>query len=169
LIADAQRFSFYTPQDARLISGTASAQNLSQLLGIAVAPTVLQYVLVGDVPFDTLPETGTLTYRSRYNLYVWEGKGPEPWQECRIWFEPYHFQPVRFEITQLFGEVILQVQYEDFQPVGNLTLPRRIMMAQPAAEHQVVWHYTDVQLNTRVSSALFRMRVPPGTQRHELK
>lgn len=167
LIADNQRFSLYTPQDARLISGTASADNLSRLLGIALTPVALQYMLIGDVPLLTLPKAGGLMYLAGHNLYRWEGTGIEG--DYRIWFEPYDLQPVRFEIVNPFGETVLQVQYEDFLPLGNFTLPHRIMIEQPLAERRIVWHYTDVQLNTKVSAALFRMRVPPGTRRVDLE
>ena len=169
MIADRQRFALYTPQEARLISGTASAENVSRLFGIALAPMVLHYLLIGDIPLATFPDNGSFTYHRRHNLYVWEGKGAEGWQDYRVWFEPYHLQPVRFEVAQPFGDVVLQVQYEDFQTSGTMTLPYRVIIEQPLADRQVIWQYTDVQLNTEVSPALFRMRVPPGTQQVELE
>jgi outer membrane lipoprotein-sorting protein len=168
LITDGQRFSLYTPQDARLVSGTASAQNLSRLFGMALAPAVLQYLLLGDVPLATLPEGGRLAYVSHSNLYLWEGRAPGQFQDYRIWFEPYRLQPVRVEVTQPYGDPVLQVQYEDFQPFGADSLPHRITIEQPLAGRRVVWHYTDVRLNPGVSPALFRMRAPVGTERIEL-
>ena len=167
LIADAQRFALYYPQEARLVSGTASAQNLSRLLGVELAPTALHYVLLGDVPLASWPVTGTFAYLPHHNLYVWKGQGPEPLHDYRIWFEPYHLQPVRLEVAQPSGEVVLRVQYENWQPLGEVTLPYRITIVQPLAQRRLVWNYTDVQLNTGVSPALFRMRVPAGTKRVE--
>ena len=168
LIAEGQRFSLYTPQEARLVSGTASADNLARLLGIALAPAVLHYMLIGDVPLMHLPTAGTFGYHARTNLYVWEGQGAERWLDYRIWFEPHHLQPVRFVVTEMFGEVVLDVQYDDFHPLGEIRLPYRIVIEQPRAGRRVVWQYTDVQLNAGISPALFRLRVPPGTQHLEL-
>jgi outer membrane lipoprotein-sorting protein len=168
LITNGQRFSLYTPQDARLVSGTASAQNLSRLFGMALAPATLQYLLLGDVPLATLPGGGELAYLSRSNLYLWEGRPPEQFQDYRIWFEPYRLQPVRVEVTQPYGDPVLRVQYEDFQQFGDVALPQRITIEQPLADRRVVWHYTDVRLNPGVSPTLFRLHAPVGTERIEL-
>src|SRR5262249_54065542 len=62
LIADSQRLSFYAPQEGRLLTGAASAENLLRLFGIALTPMALQYVLMGDVPLATLPSAGAFTY-----------------------------------------------------------------------------------------------------------
>jgi hypothetical protein len=42
LIADAHQLSFYDPQEGRLLTGAASAENLLRLFGIALAPKTLQ-------------------------------------------------------------------------------------------------------------------------------
>jgi outer membrane lipoprotein-sorting protein len=169
LVSDAQQFSLYTPQEARLISGTASARNLSRLFGVALAPVALQYMLVGDVPLTTLPVAGTLAYLSRRNLYLWEGRGPESPQTYRIWFEPYQLHPVRFEVVEPSGEMTLQVHYEEFRQLNGFTLPYRVAIVQPLAGRRLVWHYTEVRINAGVSPALFRVHVPPGTRRIELE
>jgi hypothetical protein len=47
-------------------------------------------------------------------------------------------------------------------------LPYHITLIQPETEQQVVWHYSDVQLNAGVAPELFQMRAPPGIERVEL-
>jgi hypothetical protein len=169
LISDDQRFSLYTPQEARLIVGAASAENLSRVFGIELAPTALQYMLIGDIPLATLPVEGTFMYLSRQNLYVWEGQEPGQLRNYSIWFEPYHLSPVRFEVAQPSGEIVLQVQYENFQQLDDFALPYRITIREPLVNRRAVWHYNNLQLNVSVSPALFRMRVPVGTERVELE
>lgn len=169
LIADRQRFSFYTPQEQRLISGPASARNLERAFGLALAPEALQYLLIGDIPLVTLPKAGKVAYRRRENLYVWEGEGARPAGYYRVWFEPSHLQPVSFVVEDRFGKVVLQVQYEDFRQLDGFRLPYRITVVQPLAEQHVVWHYSEARLNTGVAPALFRLRVPAGTRQVELE
>ncbi|MEE8304337.1 MAG: DUF4292 domain-containing protein [Candidatus Tectomicrobia bacterium] len=168
LVSDGLRFSLYAPREARLISGTASAENFSRLFGLALEPATLQYVLAGDVPLPEPPASGTFTYLPARNLYVWKGQDPEHLEDYQIWFEPYDLNPVRFEVEHPPGEVILRVQYERFQRLHNLTFPYRITIEQPLAERRVVWHYSEVQLNVEVSPTLFRVSVPTGTERIEL-
>ena len=168
LVSDGLRFSLYAPREARLISGTASAENFSRLFGLALEPATLQYVLAGDVPLPEPPASGTFTYLPARNLYVWKGQDPEHLEDYQIWFEPYDLNPVRFEVERPPGEVILRVQYESFQRLHNLTFPYRITIEQPLAERRVVWHYSEVQLNVEVSPTLFRVSVPTGTERIEL-
>jgi outer membrane lipoprotein-sorting protein len=168
LIADGQRFSLYTPQEQRLISGPASARNLERAFGLALAPEALQYLLLGDIPLVTLPEAGKVAYRRRENLYVWEGEGTQAGEYYRVWFAPSHLQPVSFVMEDRFGRAILQVQYEDFRQLDGFRLPYRITAVQPLAEQHVVWHYSEARLNTTVPPALFRLRVPAGTKQVEL-
>jgi hypothetical protein len=165
LIADPHQLSLYAPQEGRLLTGTASADNLMRLFGIALTPTALQYVLMGDVPLVTLPTGGEFAYRVRDNLYLWQGKVPEQSQSYRIWFEPYDLSPVRFEMDDRGGQLVLRVWYEEFRRVNGMMVPYRLTVEQPVNGRRVVWQYQDVQLNTTVPPVLFRMRVPVGTAR----
>jgi hypothetical protein len=165
LIADAHRLEFYAPQEGRLLTGAASAENLLRLFGIALTPMTLQYVLMGDVPLATLPTAGAFTYRRRENLYLWQGQAPSQPQSYRIWFEPYDLHPVRFEMEDAGGQLVLQVWYEEFQRFNGFMMPYRITLAQPTVGRRVVWQYKEAQLNAGVAPALFRMRVPVGTTR----
>jgi len=169
LIADARQLSLYAPQEGRLLEGVASAENLLRLFGIAVTPTALQYVLAGDVPLATLPTTGEFVYRSRDNLYLWKGQVSSQPQVYRIWFEPYDLQPVRFEMEDFGGQLVLQIWYEEFQRFNGFMVPYRITLLQPQVGRRVVWQYKEVQLNAGVTPALFRMRVPMGTTRVKLE
>ena len=164
LIADPYQLSLYAPQEGRLLTGAASAENLMRLFGIAVTPIALQYVLRGDVPLVTPPSAGSFAYRARDNLYLWEGQ--VPWQQSyRIWFEPYDLHPVRFEMEDADGQLVLQVWYEEFRRFDGFMLPYRITMGQPAVGRRIVWQYKELQLNTAVAQTLFRMRVPGGVAR----
>ena len=169
LVADQGRFAFYAPQEARLLSGTASARNLERTFGIALAPDALQAILIGDLPWATLPEGGPVAYRSRDNTYFWEGKVPRQEGTYRLWFDVTHLQPVRFEVEDLLGRVVLRVRYDDVQQRDGFWLPLRITVEQPLVSQQVIWHYSDVQLNVQVAPALFQLRVPAGTERVELE
>lgn len=165
LIADAQQLSLYAPQDGRLLTGAASAENLMRLFGMALTPTALQYVLAGDIPLGTLPTAGEFVYRPRDNLYLWKGQVPSQPQTYRIWFEPYDLHPVRFEMEDLGGQLVLQVRYEALQRFNGFMMPYRITLVQPLVGRRVVWQYKEVQLNAGVTPELFRMRVPMGTTR----
>jgi outer membrane lipoprotein-sorting protein len=164
LIADKHQLSLYAPQEGRLLTGAASAENLMRLFGIALTPTALQYILMGDVPLVTLPSAGAFAYRARENLYLWQGQVPPAPQSYRIWFEPYHLQPVRLEMEDPGGQLVLQVRYEDFQRLNGFMMPYRITVVQPAVGRRVVWQYKEkVELNVGLTQEPFRMRVPPGT------
>ena len=73
LVSDGQRFSYYAPQDARLISGAASAHNMERVFGITLAPNALHAMLIGDIPLATLPVGGKMAYLPQSNRYLWEG------------------------------------------------------------------------------------------------
>jgi hypothetical protein len=169
LITDGQQFSYYTPQEARLVSGTASASNMERLFGLTLAPNALQYMLIGDIPLDPVPSGGTLGYLPKPDLYLWEGQAPQQSGRYRVWFAAAHRQPVRFEVEDILGRLVLRVQYENFRQVQDFTMPYHITVDQPLAEQRVVWRYSDVRINAEVLPALFHMRVPAGVERVELQ
>lgn len=169
LVAEGGRFAFYAPQEARLLQGAASARNLERVFGITLAPSALQAMLIGDLPWATLPVGGAVTYRAKGNDYLWEGPDPQQAGVVRVWFDAKHLQPVRFEAEDLLGRLVLRVQYEDFQQVADVWMPYRIQVDQPLVDQRVLWHYSDVQLNVPVAPALFQVRVPGGTERVELE
>jgi Domain of unknown function (DUF4292) len=169
LIADAHQLSFYAPQEGRLLTGAASAENLLRLFGIALTPMTLQYVLMGDVPLATLPSAGAFTYQRRENLYLWQGQTPSQPQSYRIWFEPYDLHPVRFEMEDAGGQLVLQVWYEAFQRFNGFMMPYHITLMQPTVGRRVIWQYKEAQFNAGVAPTLFRMRVPVGTSRMSIE
>jgi hypothetical protein len=167
LVSNGQRFSYYAPQEARLISGTASAHNMERVFGITLAPNALHAMLIGDVPLATLPAGGKGTYLPQSDLYLWEGSVPPGYY--RVWFSVSHRSPARFEVEDLLGRVVLRVQYENFKQLQEFSMPFRITVDQPLANQRVVWRYNDVRINAGVVAALFDLRVPAGIERVELQ
>lgn len=168
LVSDGQRFSLYLPHERRVMSGSVSTQQFVRLFGLLVAPRTLPYVLVGDVPLQTFPDTGRFRYLEADGLYLWEGEAPqEPWG-YRIWFDPYRLLPVRFELATPAHEVVLQVTYEDFRRIDGMTLPYRITLVQPDVDRRVIWHYREARMHTDVAPALFHLRLPPGIEHVEI-
>jgi hypothetical protein len=168
LIATPQRFSLYLPQERRVLEGPSTPEPFVRLFGFAVEPQVLPHILVGDLPFQSWPPPGPLMYLADERLYFWEGYAPPQSWRYRVWIDPFRLLPVRFEIVEAAGRVLLEVRYEDFRQFDSLTLPYHITMTEPHTERRAMWDYREVQLNEGVSPALFQLHVPPGTERVEL-
>jgi outer membrane lipoprotein-sorting protein len=141
---------------------------MERVFGITLAPRALHAVLIGDIPVDTLPPGGKVAYLPKHDLYRWEGQIPQQPGYYRVWFAASHLLPVRFEVEDLLGRVVLRVQYENFQQLPEFMLPYEITVEQPLVDQQVTWRYSDVRVNVGVTPALFQMRVPAGIERIEL-
>ncbi len=163
-----QHFALYLPRQQRVYTGGATPEPFVQLIGLAIDPGVLPYVLMGDIPLITWPAAGPLTYLASDNLYYWEGEAPPSLWRYRVWLDPHHLLPVRLELADPSEQTRLKVTYDDFQQLDSLTLPYRITMTEPELQRRVVWTYTDVELNSEVAASLFDIRVPPGTEHIEL-
>ena len=168
-VTDGEWLALHMLQDDRLIVGAASARNLERLFGIAVAPRFLLRLLLGDIPLNPLPADGNLLYQEDERLYVWESNQPESTSNYRVWFDPQALHPVRFELEDAGGLIVIRVNYDKFQQHGDLLLPTRIDVIEPEIQRQVVWRYTDVQLNTEVSPDLFRVQPTAQTEVLELR
>ena len=142
---------------------------MERVFGITLAPQALHFMLIGDVPLDTLPVGGQVGYLPKSDLYRWEGQLPRQSEYYRVWFAASHRQPVRFEVEDLLGRVVLRVQYENFQRLQEFTLPYHITVEQPLVDQKVIWRYSEVRLNAGVAPGLFHMRVPAGIERVELQ
>ena len=163
-VTNGESLALFMIRENRLIVGRASAQNLDRLFGIGVAPRSLLRVLLGDVPLSQLPASGDLAYVEADRLYLWEGTQPGPNPQYRVWFDPQELYPVRFEMEDEAGQVVMQVDYGDFQPQGALLLPARIDVVEPATQRRATWRYTDVELNTEIPADVFRVQPLPETE-----
>ena len=168
-VTDGEWLALHMIRDSRLVVGSASARNLERLFGIAVAPQALLRLLLGDVPLNPLPTGGDVAYQQDERLYLWESTQPAPDPTYRVWFHPQGLHPVRFEMEEAAGSVVMRVTYGDFQRYGDILLPARIDVVEPTTQRQAIWRYTDVQLNTEVSADLFRVNPPPQTEILRLK
>ena len=168
-ITDGEWLALHMIRNNRLVVGPASARNLERLFGIAVAPQSLLRVLLGDIPLNPLPTNGDLTYREDEQLYFWESTQPDSDPIYRVWFDPQALHPVRFEMEDAAGSIVMRVNYGDFQRQGDILLPTRIAVVEPETQRQAVWRYTDVELNTEVSADLFRVQPPAQTEIRVLK
>lgn len=168
-VTDGTSLALYMIRENRLVVGRASTRNLERLFGLAVAPASLLRVLLGDLPLNELPDDGDLAYSETEGLYLWEGTQPGAVPTYRVWFDPQALHPVRFEMEDAEGSVVMRVNYGDFQPQGTLLLPARIDVVEPATQRRATWNYTDVQVNTEVSADLFRVRPAPQTDIRVLK
>ncbi len=161
-------FSLYLPRQQRVYTGRSTPEPFIRLIGVAIEPGVLPYVLMGDIPLTTWPAPDPLTYLASEDVYYWEGSAPpSPWR-YRVWLDPYRLLPVRLELAAPQQPTRLEVTYDDFRQLDGLTLPYRITITEPHTQRRVVWTYTDVERNTEVAASLFEMRVPLGTDRIEL-
>ena len=163
-ITDGEWLALHMFRNNRLTVGRASARNLERLFGIAVPPESLLRTLLGDIPLDPLPTSGDLAYQEDERLYLWESTQPAPDPNYRVWFDPQGLHPVRFEMEEAAGSVVMRVTYGDFQRYGDILLPARIDVVEPTTQRQAIWRYTDVQLNTEVSADLFRVQPSPQTE-----
>ena len=162
-VTNGENLALFMIRENRLLLGRASRGNFERLFGIGVAPQALLRVLLGDIPLSPLPTNGELAYRESERLYLWEGTQAGPHPKYRVWFDPQEGYPVRFEMQDESGAVVMQVSYGDFQPQGGHLLPARIDVVEPATQRRAAWQYTDVQLNTELSADLFRVRRLPQT------
>ena len=169
-VTDGEWLALHRIRDNRLVVGAASTRNLERLFGIAVAPQSLLRTLLGDIPLSPLPTDGDLAYQEDERLYMWENTQPGPDPNYRVWFDPQGLHPVRFEMEDAAGSVVMRVNYGDFQQHGDVSLPTRIDVVEPATQRQVVWQYKDVQLEHRgvgrpVSRATAAANRNPGARR----
>lgn len=158
LVSDGQRFSLYSVPEDLVLTGPASPPNVSRLLPVVMPGEELTAVMLGEAP--RLPtEDLTLTVDDKeqtYRLVLRHGA-----VEQTLWIHPQHFRVLKSEVR---GAPAYDLLFDDFQIVGEVALPRRIVLASQAGKARLELRYKEVTVNGPLDLTYFEFEAPEGVK-----
>ncbi len=99
-----------------------------------------------------------------YVLTVVESTSRGPEIARRIWFDRSDLSVARIEIFGSGGMLLSDIRYRAWQPVGNLSFPREILVRRPHDHYQLEIDIKRIELNLPIPRTRFDLPQPPGTE-----
>lgn len=164
LVSDGSRFTSFQRGQRECHTGPACPRNVGRLLPIALPPTAVVAVLLGEAP--QLPHrTESLRFDSESGRYELTLADPESGILQRIEYEPTDLA-VR-KVTVFRDEHLLfRIAYDRLQKVGDLRLPRRVSFRMPMGDVDLSLAYRDWERDPAdLDPSLFHFDCPEGTRR----
>jgi outer membrane lipoprotein-sorting protein len=145
-----------------LRSGEATPENLARVLPLPMRPDEVVDTLLGGVPTsaDLEPLDVAVGDEGRWVLSL-RARGGEL---CELTIDPVRRLVERLRLLHRTGALRVEVQFDDFEPLGQLgQLPRSIVARLPADDLDLRLKLTEVEANAGLPPELFRIEAPPGT------
>ena len=106
--------------------------------------------------FNAVPE--------RYYILTLVSSGPPAQIVRKIWFDRADLSVARVETFAASGRLEGDIRYADWQPAGELSYPREIVLSRPHDDYTLDLHITRLALNDEISADRFHLEQPPGVE-----
>ncbi len=153
LISDGRRFVMFASDAGVWQRGAATAENVSRVLPVTLAPDQLVSMLLGRAPRLEDPAP-TLAGDAEENLFRVTLHGGGRTQD--LWVDPSRSRVVRSRVDGPEGYTLT---FDAFEDVRGAPFPRSISFA---GKGSVAMQYTDLRLGEQPDAALFTPEPPPG-------
>jgi outer membrane lipoprotein-sorting protein len=161
--ADRKRFESYSPFENTYFFGEVSQLRRLVLFQVEVTYDEMLSAIVGAIlpPLDS-----TFTVKIEDGAYRLEGRR-ERWQ-LSYWIDPERGVVTKAEQRDEGGNLYSRQTFRRFRKSNGLWLPQHLQLDRPGQRERFTIFYDRVQVNDKISSKDFIMRVPPSAMRIDL-
>ncbi len=167
MVSDGESFHIFIPSKNKFIVGPAAFERPSSKPIENLRPQhVLDAIFWPEIPAGGFPLLDLVDEPpERYYVLIEtrEGaKGPEIAR--KIWFDRADLSVARVQIYMASGKVASDVRYSDWQMVGGVRYPRRILMERPQDDYKLEIRITQLAVNEEITPDRFKLEQPVGTE-----
>jgi len=153
-------YSFYNSLENKLITGSASIENLNRILHIQLSFDDLLNIFAGGgfldddlrSPDETRTEDGQFVF-----IYTSHNSSR------RYWIEPTSLYIQRIQFLDRSGKLTLEQAFNDFENVDGIAMPYAIRITQPKTQQMLTLKYSDIMVN--VEQLQFTFTIPQNAER----
>jgi outer membrane lipoprotein-sorting protein len=153
-------FSFYNSLENKLITGSASIENLNRILHVQLSFDDLLNIFAGGgfldddlrSPDETRTEDGQFVF-----IYTSHNSSR------RYWIEPTSLYIQRIQFLDRSGKLTLEQSFNDFENVDGIEMPYAIRITQPKTQQMLTLKYSDIMVN--VEQLQFTFTIPQNAER----
>jgi hypothetical protein len=166
-VCDGERLAVYVPQDGAVYRGAATPLNMARFVGVALSPGEVVDVLLGGAPgragqaaaaWGTEAKRGVDRGRGLLSVEVGSPRGGRQ----VLSFDGRTGRLVRSEELGSDGRAFLWAEFAEYERVGSVWFPRRILLGDEVEERRLTLRYERLELNPTLSADLFVAPSGPG-------
>jgi len=160
MFLDADYFAAFAPRDNILYYGETDILDLKDFLQVEIQKDELVETFTGLTqisPNDSLDlelEDGQFVLTKE----TLNGK-------TLYWVDPEKYVVTQSRLIDPAGNVILLKEFSRFSKIKGVYLPRIIKITRPIARERLTVYYTDREVNKKISSSEFKVKVSKNAQR----
>jgi len=153
-------FSFYNSLENKLITGSASIENLNRILHVQLSfDDLLNIFAGGGFLDDDLRSPDTTYIEEGQYVFIYTSRN----SSRRYWIEPTSLYIQKIQFLDRGGKITLEQTFNDFEKVDGIPMPFAIRIAQPKTQQMLTLKYSDIMVN--VEQLQFTFTIPQNAER----
>lgn len=174
MVSDGETFRIFIPPKSKFIVGPTSLERPSGKPLENLRPQHLVDALFWpELPTASAADGSTAStvlfeefnaMPERYYILTQVSPGPPAQIARKIWFDRADLSVARIETFATGGRLEGDIRYADWQPAGELSYPREIVLSRPHDDYTLNLHITRLALNEEISADRFHLEQPPGVE-----
>jgi outer membrane lipoprotein-sorting protein len=151
-------FYFYNSLENKLITGSASIENLSRILHIRLSFDDLLNIFAGGEFLDRRSPDETRIENGQF-VFIYATRT----SSRRYWIDPTSFCIQKIQFWDRYEKLTLEQTFYNFENIDGITMPYAIRITQPKAQKMLSLNYSDILLNTE--QLQFSFTIPQNVER----
>jgi outer membrane lipoprotein-sorting protein len=153
-------FSFYNSLENKLITGSASIENLNRILHVQLSfDDLLNIFSGGGFLDDDLHSPDETRIENGQFIFVYTSQN----SSRRYWIEPTSLNIQRIQFLDRSGKLTLEQTFNDFENVDGIAMPYAIRITHPKTQQMLTLKYSEIMVN--VEQLQFTFTIPLNAER----
>jgi len=175
LTSDGDTFALSDFKSNRFLTGPACERNIARMLGVALSGRDVASVMMGESPLIQASSENMICQGGSYLLTRKDADGGRQELELRIHDEDTKKPPeqqrlylTRASFWNAAGKPLYQVRYEDYQPAGQVELPRTVRIDDYVNQADALLRFSSIDVDVNVPADAFSQRAREGLTVEEI-
>ena len=167
-VTDGEEVFIFAPSEKKFYSGSASPQTLLSFIPLSLGIEELVPIVLGRMPLIDYDD-GQVRCEVVDELYSLQLSAKDGSILQRLKISADNFTVVESGTYEQGGELIISVQFGDYEMIGDVLFPKRISVFMPHDETRVIISYKQLEILSEISADEFRLTAPQGVEVVPLK
>jgi len=158
----------FVPSEKKFYFGSASRETLSLFIPLSLGLEELVPIFLGRMPLIDYDD-GLVSCEVADEFYILELSAKDGSMLQRLKISAGNFTVVEGGTYERGGELIISVQFGDYEMIGDVLFPKKISVFIPRDETRVIISYKQLDILPEISADEFRLTAPQGVEVVPLK
>ena len=167
-VTDGKEVFIFAPSEKKFYFGSVSPQTVSLFIPLSLSIEELVPILLGRMPLIDY-DGGQATCERANDFYSLQLSAKDGSVLQLLKISADNLTVVESETYEQGGELIISVQFGDYEMIGDVIFPKKITVFMPHDETRLIINYKQLEILPDISADEFRLTAPQGVETVELK